>query len=41
MKVFDAKCKLIKKARNSWPMYAYHKEDVLLRGEYWNDRYGN
>ena len=39
--VFDKKCLQILMARNSWSVHVTHTEDVELRGNKWNDRYGN
>lgn len=40
-KVFDSKIRLLKRCRDSWPPYASHEEDVKLRGEKWNMKYGS
>ena len=39
--VLDSKIQLVKRCRNSWPRFASHEEDVKLRGQKWNEKYGN
>ena len=41
IEVFDKKYQQIMIARNSWPVYVTQAEDIELRGDKWNDRYGD
>ena len=38
-RVYKGKLNLMINARNSWPRYAKHDEDVKLCRDYWNERY--
>jgi hypothetical protein len=40
-KIIDSKLNLIKRCRTSWPRYASHEEDLFLRDNKWNEKYGN
>ena len=37
--VFDSKCQTVLACRSSWPIYAFHHEDVHLRKDKWNLKY--
>ena len=40
--IFDYKLRnIVLKARNDWPMYVSHTEDISLRNEKWNETYGD